>query len=157
MKSRREQAPGHFDDRYRQDLLEGQVRRRRESERAVGFLTSPRSREELAEKFGEAFVRSATSGHAETPLALDSAGTEDVGGPFVETGEQQEYARGADASNPPDAEPAAFPLGRDPLGREVESVSMGGGGSRDSTAQRIRAFIEIEPDALEGHDDWRER
>jgi hypothetical protein len=63
----------------------------------------------LAEELGEAAVESATSGDQAAENIRDEDLSEEEGGPFVITRARREFARGTDASNPEDAEPAAFP------------------------------------------------
>jgi len=65
--------------------------------------------DDLAETLAEEFVRTATSGEDQTEEALDQMVPEDIGGPFVETGADEEFADGVDESNPEDAEPEAMP------------------------------------------------
>ncbi len=63
----------------------------------------------LAEQLGEAAVESVTSGDQADENIRDEDLAEEEGGPFVQTSGRQEFASGTDASNPPDAEPAAVP------------------------------------------------
>jgi hypothetical protein len=63
----------------------------------------------LGEELGEASVASATSGDQADENIRDEDVSEEVGGPFVPTTAREEFARGTDASNPEDAEPAVFP------------------------------------------------
>jgi len=65
--------------------------------------------DDLAETLAEEFVHSATSGENQTEQALDQMVPEEIGGPFLETGAEEEFADGVDESNPPDAEPEAMP------------------------------------------------
>jgi len=65
--------------------------------------------DELAETLAEEFVHSATSGENQTEEALDQMVPEEIGGPFLETGAEEEFADGTDESNPADAEPEAMP------------------------------------------------
>jgi hypothetical protein len=65
--------------------------------------------DDLAQTLAEEFVRTATSGEDQTEEALDQMVPEDIGGPFVETGAEEEFADGVDESNPLDAEPEAMP------------------------------------------------
>ena len=64
----------------------------------------------LAEQLGEGSVGSAVSGDQEDENIRDEELAEEDGGPFVTTSARQELARGTDASNPEDAEPAAVPI-----------------------------------------------
>jgi hypothetical protein len=65
--------------------------------------------DDLAETLAEEFVHSATSGENQTEQALDQMVPEEIGGPFLETGAEEEFADGVDESNPADAEPEAMP------------------------------------------------
>jgi hypothetical protein len=65
--------------------------------------------DDLAEEMGEEFVMTATSGEQAAEDVRNQDVPEELGGPFVETSGSTEFAYGADASNPKDAEPAAFP------------------------------------------------
>jgi RNA polymerase primary sigma factor len=67
------------------------------------------SEDSLAEELGEASVESATSGDQAAENIRDEDLSEEEGGPFVVTPARREFARGTDASNPEDAEPADFP------------------------------------------------
>jgi hypothetical protein len=68
-----------------------------------------RIKDDLAEELAEEFLTSATSAEESLPDALDSELPEEQGGPFVLSSGKQEFARGTDASNPPDAKKEAFP------------------------------------------------
>lgn len=63
----------------------------------------------VAEELGEGFVLSVTSGGQAVEEIRDEELPEEEGGPFVETSAWTEFARGTDASNPADAEPADLP------------------------------------------------
>ena len=65
--------------------------------------------DDLAEEMGEAAVATATSGAQAAEDIRDEDLPEEEGGPFVTTSGRKEFARGTDASNPEDAEPADFP------------------------------------------------
>jgi hypothetical protein len=65
--------------------------------------------DDLAETLAEEFVHSATSGEDQTEAALDAMVPEEIGGPFIETGADEEFADGVDESNPADAEAEALP------------------------------------------------
>jgi hypothetical protein len=82
---------------------------------ADAFLGDPddggiRTDDDLAEVLGEEFVHSATSAEAMTEDALDQVVSEEIGGPFVESTPEEEFADGTDASNPPDASQEPLPL-----------------------------------------------
>ena len=68
--------------------------------------------DDLAERLGEEFVASATSGEQAAEDMRDEEVPEESGGPFVETSGASEFAYGTDASNPKDAERAPFPTTR---------------------------------------------
>jgi hypothetical protein len=74
-----------------------------------GFIERPRSKDSLAENFGEEFVQSATSGENQEEELLEREVSEEHGGPFVETTSGTEFAGGTDASNPKDAKREPFP------------------------------------------------
>ena len=104
----RRDGGGHLERRYAANLLA----RTRHSTPPVdedAFLHGPRSRDELAEKFGEGFVQAATSGEEVGPDSRDDVSGPDAGGAFVETTGISEFAAGVDASNPPDAMREPFP------------------------------------------------
>ena len=68
--------------------------------------------DDLAEELGEESIEAATSGQQQAQENLNAEVPEETGGPFVETSAATEFARGPDASNPVDAERAAFPTTR---------------------------------------------
>ena len=68
--------------------------------------------DDLAEELGEESIEAATSGQHAAQENLNAEVPEETGGPFVETSAATEFACGPDASNPVDAEPAAFPTTR---------------------------------------------
>jgi hypothetical protein len=87
----------------------------RRSDGADAFIGDPdegpsRSDDDLAEALGEQFVQSATSAGDVTDEALEQVVSEEIGGPFIESSPEEEFADGTDASNPPDA--TAEPLPR---------------------------------------------
>jgi hypothetical protein len=86
----------------------------RRSDTADAFLGDPddgftRSDDDLAEVLGEEFVHSATSAENMTEEALEQVVSEEIGGPFVESTPEEEFADGTDESNPPDAQPEPLP------------------------------------------------
>ena len=108
-------APVHFRDgaghvaaRYVADL---KARSQASAERKppVAFFDADLSRDALAEELGEAFVRTATSGEDEEEDRLDQVVPEELGGPFVETTSEREFAYDTDASNPEEATREPFP------------------------------------------------
>lgn len=68
--------------------------------------------DDLAEELGEESIEAATSGQQPAEENLNAEVPEETGGPFVQTSAATEFAGGTDASNPVDAEPAAFPTTR---------------------------------------------
>ena len=68
-----------------------------------------RSAEPYGESLAEDFVASATSGEEVTVELRDALNADEVGGPFVETQAQEEFAITVDEMNPPDAIPEPFP------------------------------------------------
>ena len=100
------------DENLRQDVDMDRVLR---ADSADAFIRHPdeggsmTTDDDLAETLAEEFVRTATSGEDQTEQALDQMVPEDIGGPFVETGADEEFADGVDESNPADAEPEAMP------------------------------------------------
>lgn len=68
-----------------------------------------RVHDDLAEELGEGFLATATSGQESGQEALDAVVEEELGGPFLETDGEHQFAPGTDRSNPRGAEPAAFP------------------------------------------------
>lgn len=86
----------------------------RRTDTADAFIRDPEDGpatidDDLAETLAEEFVHSATTGEDETDEALDQMVPEEIGGPFVETGEAEEMAVDIDASNPEGAEPEPRP------------------------------------------------
>jgi hypothetical protein len=86
----------------------------RRTDTADAFIGDPddggvRTDDDLAEVLGEEFVHSATSAEASTEDALDQVVSEEIGGPFIESSPEEEFADGTDASNPPDATQEPLP------------------------------------------------
>ena len=71
-----------------------------------------RVKDVLAEQLAEEFLTSAISGEDSGLEAHDRVFTEERGGPFVPSSARKEFGYAPDASNPLDAEPAAFPTTR---------------------------------------------
>jgi hypothetical protein len=65
--------------------------------------------DDLAESLAEEFVHSATSGENQAEETLDQVVPEEIGGPFIETSAEEEFADDVDESNPTDAEPEPMP------------------------------------------------
>lgn len=103
--TRRDHA-GHLDPKYAKELraLGGEPQ---DDHRA--FLRHSRSKDDLAEELGEEFVAEATSGEHEGEELNDQNVPEEIGGPFVVTDADTEFARGTDASNPRGAKREPFP------------------------------------------------
>ncbi len=104
----RRDPAGNLDPQYAADLMahsQGSPEQRAD----VAFLRGAHSRDALAERLGEAFVESATSGENDQEDALDEVVAEETGGPFVESTSEVELARGTDASNPRKATREPFP------------------------------------------------
>jgi hypothetical protein len=68
-----------------------------------------RTSDDLAENMAEDFVQAATSGEDASEDVLNEMVPEELGGPFIETSGEEEFAAGTDPSNPPDAEPEPLP------------------------------------------------
>jgi len=84
------------------------------SDSGDAFLPDPkdgpaRVEDDLAEEVAEGFLRSATSGEEAGEEMANAVVPEELGGPFVGTTGEQEFAVGTDASNPADAEVAPIP------------------------------------------------
>jgi hypothetical protein len=105
---KRRDATGHLDPGYARDLRSLSAGRSHEgNERA--FLQHAFANDELSEELGEAFVESATSGEEAEPERHERVSDADVGGPFVVTSGRQQFATGADESNPEDGTREPFP------------------------------------------------
>ncbi|MDP9149091.1 MAG: hypothetical protein M3O36_04000 [Myxococcota bacterium] len=105
---RRRDRPGHLDPQYAKELLE---KSGDSPDGGRAFVERRRGlQDDLAEQLGEDAVAKATTGGEDvSEEALDQVVPEEVGGPFVESTPDQEFAVGTDPSNPPDAEPEPFP------------------------------------------------
>ena len=103
---------GHLDPRYAADLL-ARSRSSVDPQDRKAFLGANISRDALAEELGESFVRTATGGEddevADEEDMLGQVVPEEIGGPFIETTGEQEFAYGTDASNPEGATREPFP------------------------------------------------
>jgi hypothetical protein len=81
-----------------------------EEKDAPAFLDGPRSpNDDFAEELGEEVVEKATTGEDAGEDALNQVVPEEDGGPFVESTGGQEFAEGADLSNPKSAFREPFP------------------------------------------------
>jgi hypothetical protein len=67
------------------------------------------TRDSLADVLGGEFIASATSAEEVSQENRDAPNLEEVGGPFVETSAQEEFAGTVDETNPADGERAPFP------------------------------------------------
>jgi len=68
----------------------------------VGFVAVPRTKDDMAEQFGEEAVSAMTSGEDTFSDVLDETVVEEDGGPFVETTAAEEFATDGDARELPD-------------------------------------------------------
>jgi hypothetical protein len=88
---------------------------RRERHDGTAFLPDPRDGApartdvDLAESLAEDFLESATSAEEAGEDIRDEFVPEELGGPFIEVAASREFDPDPDASNPLDAEQAAFP------------------------------------------------
>ena len=73
------------------------------------FVERPRSRDDLVEQLGEEFVEETTSAEHKGEERLDQEVPEELGGPFVETRADTEFAHGTDPSNPKTSTREPFP------------------------------------------------
>jgi hypothetical protein len=67
------------------------------------------TRDSLADVLAAEYIASATSAEEVSQENRDELSLEEVGGPFVETSAQEEFAGTIDETNPADAERAPFP------------------------------------------------
>jgi hypothetical protein len=105
---RRRDGAGHLDPRYAATLREkSDESRTHDADQA--FVGGSRSKDDLAEEMGETWVASATSGEDENQDVLEQEVPEEMGGPFVETSANQEFAHGTDPSNPKGSSREPFP------------------------------------------------
>ena|SRR5882757_5632115 len=86
----------------------------RREDRGDAFIADPEdgpavTDDDLAQTLGQEYLRSATSGEDMTDEVFDQIVPEEIGGPFVETSADDEFAAGTDASNPEDAVPEPLP------------------------------------------------
>jgi hypothetical protein len=104
---RRRDGSGHLDPKYAADLRA----RSRETPRdeTSGFFEDPRTQDDLAEVLGEEFIGGATSGEGAGEDVANQEVPEEVGGPFVVTSANTEFAEGTDESNPKGSRREPFP------------------------------------------------
>src|SRR4029079_8257244 len=87
------------------------------SDEGTAFLPDPydgagapaRTGDSFAETLAEEYISSATNAEEMVEDHFNQVQTEEIGGPFTETSGGEEFANAPDASNPEDAERAAFP------------------------------------------------
>lgn len=87
------------------------ARRRLAEKRVEGsaYSAATLSRDPMAEQLAETFVATALSGEGDEQAFFDQVVPEELGGPFIETGEGDEFARGIDESNPRSTRREPFP------------------------------------------------
>lgn len=99
---KRRDGVGRIDPRYARELL-AKARETKngdnEPEATFAFLKGARPIDDLARELGETFVQSATSGEESEVERKEELTTEELGGPFVVTSAEEEFAAGTDASN----------------------------------------------------------
>ena len=101
-------ASGHMDPEHARRLLE-MARAGKVNDGTGAFIDAPKTQDDLAEELAEAAVGSMTSGEDQLGADLESVVEEEVGGPFVETSGNTEFAGGTDESNIPEATREPFP------------------------------------------------
>jgi hypothetical protein len=99
---------GHMDPKHAQHLLD-LAREGQADDSAEGFVKGSETNDDLAEELAEAAVANMTSGEDKLGDDLAEEVTEDIGGPFVETSGNTEFAGGTDESNIPEATREPFP------------------------------------------------
>jgi hypothetical protein len=104
---RRDRA-GHLDPRYAADL-HAKSREGQETSTEDAFIRKARAHDDLAEEMGEGAVETMTTGEDEGSDDHEQVVTEELGGPFVESSANNEFADGSDESNPADATREPFP------------------------------------------------
>lgn len=102
-------ATGHLDSAYVARLLE-LSREGRDADSDEAFVSASGTEDDLAEEMGEAAVATMVSGEDELGQDLEAEVPEELGGPFVETSGQSEFAGGTDESNIAEATREPFPL-----------------------------------------------
>ena len=110
--NQKEQGRGNADvERPHRDVDVDRVMR---ADSADAFIRHPDDGDvvvddDLAESLAEEFLQAATSGENQSEETQDQVVPEEIGGPFIETSAEEEFADGVDESNPSDAEPEAMP------------------------------------------------
>jgi hypothetical protein len=99
---------GHMDPAHARRLLK-MAREGKVDAGSGAFIDAPETQDDLAEGLAEAAVSSMTSGEDQLGADLESVVDEEVGGPFLETSGNTEFAGGTDESNIPEATREPFP------------------------------------------------
>jgi len=125
------------------------------SDDADAFIPEPeqgkpaRTDDDLAEALAEGFVASATAGENVEDEALEAFVPEEIGGPFIESGAEREFAQGIDEANPEGAD-------REPLPRAVAGLVQDATEEREMEAWEAGEQIERDdhdPDDPDDHDE----
>jgi hypothetical protein len=90
----RRDGTGHLNPIYARDLRPGNLAT--VDPNTAAFLNGARSRDPLAEQFGEAMLETATSGQDSGADNHDRIVTEEAGGPFLEINANAEFAYAMD-------------------------------------------------------------
>ena len=93
---------GHMDPDHARRLLK-MAREGKVDGGSGAFIDAPETRDDLAKGLAEAAVSSMTSGEDQLGADLESVVDEELGGPFLETSGNTEFAGGTDESNIPEA------------------------------------------------------
>ncbi|MEY2934427.1 MAG: hypothetical protein RL033_5176 [Pseudomonadota bacterium] len=98
---KRRDGVGRIDPRYARELLAKarETKNTDDQSEDFAFLKGSRPIDTLARELGETFVQSATSGEESEEERRDELTTEELGGPFVVTSAEEEFAAGTDESN----------------------------------------------------------
>jgi len=97
-----------MDPEHARRLLE-MAREGKVNDTSGAFIEAPETRDDLAKGLAEAAVTSMTSGEDQLGTDLESVVDEELGGPFLETSGNTEFAGGTDESNIPEATREPFP------------------------------------------------
>jgi hypothetical protein len=103
-------AAGHMDPNEANRLRELSERERSDPAKAFAEAT----RDDLARELGQAAVQNMTTGEDALRADLEAEVEEDLGGPFVETSGNTEFAGGTDESNIETATREPFPTSNKP-------------------------------------------
>ena len=90
------------------------VRPDRRHDDAIAFVAEPidgppHTDDDLAENLAEAFVIGATSGESASDDLTDVTAPEEVGGPFIQTGPEEEMSEPSDEEAPEEGEKEPLP------------------------------------------------